>query len=130
MKNGVISRHKSGRKASEKWENRRKHEWNVLELKQKLYKVSRTQDLVDQIKQITIEIRDIKERRKNKINSSNVQNTFNVHNRIRNGPLQEGHEEHDEDDVHYDDSKQNDHQLLDNTNSQICCVPIHTGGKG
>jgi len=66
--------------------------------------LSRTRDLVDQIKQITIEIRDIKERRKTKIDLAKVSNTINVHNRTQNGPLQDGHVEHDEDDVHYEDS--------------------------
>jgi len=80
--------------------------------------LSRTQDLVKQIKEITIEIRDIKERKKHKINSiSKSYDTINVRNHKRNGPLQEGHEEHDEDDVHYESSAQSDLLLLDNTNS-------------
>jgi len=74
--------------------------------------VSRTRDLVDQIKQITIEIRDIKEKKKNKINSMDkTTNTINVHNHTMSGPLQEGHEVHDEDGGHYDDSKQTGRQL-------------------
>ena len=88
--------------------------------------MSRTQDLVDQIKQITIEIRDIKERRKLKINSSIVSNTINVHNHTRNGPLQEGYEEHDEDGVHYKNSIQSDHQSPCSKNTQEHCVPTQS----
>jgi len=66
--------------------------------------LSRTRDLVDQIKQITIEICDIKERKRIIVNSSKVSSTVNVHNHTLSGPLQEGHAEHDESGVHYDDS--------------------------
>jgi len=61
-------------------------------------------DLVDQIKQITIEICDIKERKKTKIDSSKVQNTINVRNHTLSGPLQEGHEEHDEGGIRYENN--------------------------
>ena len=67
--------------------------------------MSRTRDLIDQIKQITIEIRDIKDRRKPKIDSSEELRTVNVRNHTLSGPLQEGHEEHDEDNVHYESNK-------------------------
>ena len=72
--------------------------------------MSQTRDLVDQIKQITIEIRDIKERNKIKIDSQEVSNTINDHNHILSGPLQDGHVEHDEDDVHYEDNIRNVHR--------------------
>ena len=86
--------------------------------------MSRTRDLVDQINQITIEIHDIKERRKNKINSSRgATSTFNVHNHILSGPLQEGHEEHDENGIHYDGSIRTDHLLPRNAHSQERCAP-------
>jgi len=85
--------------------------------------VSRTRDLVDQIKQITIEIRDIKRRSKNKINSAEVSSTISVHNHTLSGPLQVGHEEHDEDDVHYEDSTQSDHQQPGNKYNRTRYVP-------
>ena len=85
--------------------------------------VSRTRDLVDQIKQITIEICDIKERKKTKIDSSKEVNTINVRNHTLSGPLQEGHEEHDESDVHYEDSKQTVHQSPHSTNNRRRYVP-------
>ena len=83
--------------------------------------MSRTSDLINQIKQITIELRDIKTR--NHVNSSKVSNTVNVHNRTENGPLQVGHEAHDEDDVHYDDSIRNVHQPLHSRYNQERCAP-------
>ena len=94
-----------------------------IEDKGKREPVSRTRDLVDQIKQITIEIRDIKERRRAKIDSSKVAKTINAHSHIPNGPLQEGHEEHDEDGVHYKNNIRIDHPLPGNRNNQIHCVP-------
>ena len=88
--------------------------------------MSRTCDLIDQIKQITIEIRDIKERKKNKVDSSKVQNTINVRNRTLSGPLQEGHEEHDEDDVHYTNSIQIVLLPLGNRSNQTHCAPTQS----
>jgi len=86
--------------------------------------LSRTRDLVDQIKQITIEIRDIKERRKNKINfTSTNYDTINVHSHSPSDSLQEGHEEHDEDGVHYGDSIQNNRPVPDNTYILEHCAP-------
>jgi len=85
--------------------------------------LSRTHDLVLQIKQITVKIHDIKNRKKeNQINSKLDNGTFSVHNHIGNGPLQEGHVKHDEDDVCYEDSVQSVHPVLDNKNSQEHCV--------
>ena len=72
--------------------------------------LSRTRDLVDQIKQITIEIRDIKERNKNKIDSQEVPNTISVRNHILSGPLPDDHEGHEQDGVHYEDSIRSVHQ--------------------
>jgi len=69
--------------------------------------MSRTQVLVDQIKQITIEICDIKNKKRNNIGIMHSNNTFNVHNHKQSDPLQRCHEEHDEDDVHYEDSVMN-----------------------
>ena len=66
--------------------------------------MSRTQDLIDQIKQITIEICDIKDRRRKDIDFKKDKSTINVHNHNWSDLLQECHEEHDEDDVHYEDS--------------------------
>jgi len=83
--------------------------------------LSRTHTLVEQIKQITIEIRDIKE--KNKFNTKKVKNTFSVHNRTWNGRLQEGHEEHDEHDVHYEGNIQTAHPAPDNMCNQEHCAP-------
>jgi len=88
------------------------------------YMLSRNQDLIDQIKQITIEIRDIKDRRKGNIEFKKTNSTFNVRNHRQSDPLQECHEEHDEDDVHYEDSNQTVHQSPDNKNTQTHCVPI------
>jgi len=85
--------------------------------------VSRMRDLVDQIKQITIEIRDIKERRKINVDSSKVSNTINVHNHTLSGPLQEGHEEHDEDDVHYENSIRTVHPQPRSKNNRTHYVP-------
>ena len=85
--------------------------------------MSRTRDLVDQIKQITIEIRDIKERNKAKYNSQEVPNTFSAHNRIQNDPLQDGHAGHDEDDVHYEDSIQSVHPQPRNRYTRTHYVP-------
>ena len=86
--------------------------------------MSRTRDLVDQINLITIEIRDIKERRKTKIDSARgVTSTFNVRNHILSGPLQEGHEEHDENGIHYDGSTQTVHPLPRNAHNQEHCAP-------
>ena len=83
--------------------------------------MSRTRDLVDQIKQITIEIRDIKTRSKNI--SLGGTNTINVHNHTENDPLQVGHEEHDEDVVHYDDNIRSVHQSPRSKNNQEHCAP-------
>jgi len=66
--------------------------------------LSRAQDLLNQIKQITIGIHDIKDKRKDNIGINRISNTFNVRSHILNGPLQEHHEEHDEDGVHYKDN--------------------------
>jgi len=85
--------------------------------------LSRTRDLVDQIKQITIEIRDIKERKKHRIDSSRITNTINVRNHTQSGPLQGGHEEHDKDDVHYEYSIQSDHQLPGSKSTQRHYAP-------
>ena len=85
--------------------------------------VSRTRDLVDQIKQITIEIRDIKERRNIKIDSSKVASTINARNHTLSDLLQDGHEGHDEGDVHYEDNIQNVHQLPRSRNNQRRYVP-------
>jgi len=84
-------------------------------------------DLVDQIKQITIEIRDIKERKKTKVYSTSTDyNTINVRNHSPSGSLQGGHEGHDEDDVHYEDSTRIDLQLLGNKNNQAHCAPTQS----
>ena len=88
--------------------------------------VSRTRDLIDQIKQITIEIRDIKERKKNKIELALVSSTINVHNHTWNGPLQEGHVEHDEGDVHYEDNIQSVPQLPRSRNNRTRYVPTQS----
>jgi len=86
--------------------------------------VSRTRDLVDQINMITIEIRDIKERKKTKVNSAEgTKGTFNVRNHILSGPLQEGHGEHDENGIHYDDSTQTVHPLPRNVYNPEHCAP-------
>ena len=86
-----------------------------------LSSMSRTQDLINQIKQMTVEIHDIKTRNKIKMDSStrtNIQEeTTNVHNRIRNGPLQTSHEKHDEDDIHYVHSIRSVHLVPDNMNN-------------
>ena len=93
----------------------------ILILPQEL---SRTRDLVDQIKKITIEIRDIKERKKSKINSAEgTTSTISVHNHKLSDPLQEGHEGHDEHDIHYNGSKQNVHQLPRNVHNQEHYAP-------
>jgi len=81
-------------------------------------------DLVDQIKQITIEIRDIKERNKNKIDYQKVSNTVSVHNHTRSGPLQDGHAGHDEDDVHYEDSTRTDHRLPGSKYNRTRYAPV------
>jgi len=86
--------------------------------------VSQTQDLVDQIKQITIEIRDIKDKKKSNIDfRETTSSTINVHNHTLSGPLQEGHEEHDEDDIRYEDSIRTVHLVPDNTYTQEHCAP-------
>ena len=86
---------------------------------------------VDQIKQITIEIHDIKERKRNKINSSMVQNTVNVRNHISNGPLQEDHGKHDESGIRYKDNTQTVHPVPDSESTQEHCAltqyPVPTG---
>jgi len=67
--------------------------------------LSQTQDLVNQIKQITIKICDIKDRRKrHNIDVRKTNSTINVRNHRQSGLLQECHEEHDEGDVYYVDS--------------------------
>jgi len=73
--------------------------------------MSRTQDLINQIKQITIEICDIKNRKKvmDKIETRTT-STFNVHNHYKSDPLQKCHEEHDVYDIHYKDSTRIVHQ--------------------
>jgi len=86
--------------------------------------MSRTRDLIDQIKQITIEIRDIKERSKNKIDSSEVSNTINVHNHTLSGPLQDDHAEHDEDDVRYEDNIRNGHPQLYSMYNRTRYAPV------
>jgi len=86
--------------------------------------VSRTRDLVNQIKQITIEIRDIKERSRNKIDSQKVSNTVSVRNHTLSGPLQDDHAGHDEGDVHYEGSIQSVHQQPYNTYTRTCYAPV------
>jgi len=86
--------------------------------------VSRTQDLVLQIKQITVEIRDIKKRKKEKhFKFKGRTSTFRTRNHTGNDPLQEGHVKHDEGDVHYEDNEQNVHLVPDNMNILEHCVP-------
>jgi len=85
--------------------------------------MSRTHDLVKQIKQITIEIHDIKEKRKKTIDSKQCSNTINVHNHTLSGLLQEGHAKHDKDGIYYKDSKQTVHPAPDSKNTQEHCVP-------
>ena len=79
--------------------------------------------MVNQIKQITIEIRDIKDKRKRNIDFKRTKNTINVRNHTLSDPLQEGHEEHDEDGIHYEDSIQIAHLAPDNTYTPEHCVP-------
>ena len=86
--------------------------------------MSRTQDLIDQIKQITIEIRDIKERRKRYIiDQDNVNDTSSVHNHKQNDLLRGRHEGHDEDAVHCDDNRQIVHPLPDSKHNQERYAP-------
>jgi len=89
--------------------------------------LSQTQDLIYQIKQITVEIHDIKARNKSKMNSSmktSIQETTNIHNRILNTPLQTSHGKHDEDDEHYVHNKQSGPPVLDSRNNLEHCAPI------
>jgi len=88
-----------------------------------IFRLSRTRDLVNQIKQITIEIRDIKERSRNKIDSQEVSNTINVRNHILSGPLPDDREEHEQDGVHYADNIRNNHPQPHNRYTQTHCVP-------
>jgi len=76
-----------------------------------------------QIKEITIEIRDIKDRRKHSNHLENKTN-INVRNYTLSGPLQEGHAKHDEGGVHYEDSVQTVHLLPDNMYSPEHCALI------
>ena len=55
--------------------------------------------------------------------SKEADHTVNVRNHIGSGLLQEGHEEHDNYDVHYEDSKQTVHLSPRSTNNQRGCVP-------
>jgi len=86
--------------------------------------VSRTRDLVDQIKQITIEICDIKNKKKTKIVlEDRSTSTFNVHNHTLSGHLQECHVKHDEGDVHYEDSILIVHPVPDSMHTLEHCAP-------
>jgi len=71
--------------------------------------LSRTQDLINQIKQITVEIRDIKRRKQDNIGIKSTINTVNVHSHRQDDPLPKCHKEHDEDVVHYEDSEKTVH---------------------
>ena len=85
--------------------------------------MSRTQDLVDQIKQITIEIRDIKGKKQDNIDIKKRTSTINTRNHKRSDPLQECHEEHDEDVEHYIYSEQTVHQLPDSKHNLVHYAP-------
>jgi len=82
--------------------------------------VSQTQILVDQIKQISIKICDIKE--KTRIKSKSKRST-NTHNHILNDPPPLCGEGCDEDNVHYEDNIQSNHLSPHNRNNQKCYVP-------
>jgi len=92
--------------------------------------LSRTQDLINQIRQITIEIRDIKRRKQDNINSKETINTVNIHNHKLSDPLQECHEEHDEDVGYYVYNAQTVHPLLDNTNTLTHYAPTPLPPEG
>jgi len=103
------------------------HLWSsILLLSFDVNAVSRTQDLINQIKQISTEICDIKTRNKIKINSLMEgiiqESSTNAHNHIQYDPLQICHETHDEDDEHYDHSIQSIHLVPDNMNNLECCA--------
>jgi len=85
--------------------------------------MSRTQDLINQIKQITVEIRDIKKRKRYNIDQDKGNDISNVYNHTPNGLLQERHEEHDEGVVHYDNNGQTVLPRPDSTNSRAHYAP-------
>jgi len=69
---------------------------------------------MNQIKQITVEIRDIKTRNKIKLDPTTrviVQDTTSIHNCTSNDPLQISHGKHDEDGEHYVHNKQSIHVM-------------------
>jgi len=75
--------------------------------------------LLTKIKDITLEICNIKEQKK----ASPLCIAYtNVHNHKLNGPLQIHHEEHDKDVVHYEDNTGSDHQPPHNKCNPGHCV--------
>jgi len=83
--------------------------------------MSQTHELISKVEQITIEIYDIKDKKKA---SPLIIAYSKLHNHKDYDPLQRHHEEHDKGSEHYIHSIESDHPPPDSKNTQGHCVPL------